>query len=415
MLLCSCTNSSVGYRRSSALKEVETTRTFYPTLRHPEMATDVGLSSGTSNKSSNNFQISKESFYTYLVHEGSIRTLVVNKEGTIAISGGSDGRVVLSSVKSFPKLIQEKKNRFVESKTLLLGAKPIQALALSPDGELLAVAQSSSVIVYSIPEHKIINRLTRLDGRVTALSWDPKGELLILGRATGDVYVWNILKKAADGDDLELYQGLSSPITKVLVHPSGRVFFIADSDGHVTLWRLLRAELEMGLLDENAIVDRDFKGNLKTAIAALGVRIEDLYINKEGSRLFAATTDGKIHSWKIRGLVAGKPLIVEKQAIFSVSGISTEELPKLLVVAGRSQRLRFWCQNYSPTEEGIPEPVAESDVFAHPLSHIRIGAEGGVLWAAQKTGNLLAFDPSQLSNMHSIKNRFSLCQDAAAN
>ena len=79
----------------------------------------------------------------------------------------------------------------VWTKILLRGSKPVLALDLSPSENFLALVQSSVLSVYDLDRDQVVNVLTKVNGRITAVAWDPREELIALGLADGTVYIWH--------------------------------------------------------------------------------------------------------------------------------------------------------------------------------------------------------------------------------
>lgn len=367
-------------------------------------------------------QIQTENFLVHSVHQGQVNALVVSRSGLQAYSGGQDGNVVQSTiVEAKPSddsavrgelAATELPRRFIQTQTILVGQKPILALGLSPDERKLLVSQFSSVIVFDLDTKEITNRLTQVEGRVLSLAWDPKGELVLLGRANGDIFAWNLVQGTDAGEDsvdaLERYEGSSSPIVRLLFHPAGRAFFSAERNGGIYLWRLLRTEGELGIRDEEAIVDEDKAGKMRKVVANLASEVEDIWLDSTARTVFAAAVDGNLYRFKVRGAKELDKIAVGTGAVFSVEGLALHDEagsePDLHLVAtsGKEQRIKFWCQS------GL---VAQSVLFRNPPTILRSGKTAPILWAGEKTGNLLTFDADLLVNSPAWRARVLNCKD----
>ena len=453
-------------KESSGLQVEENSNTIVHQLAHPI----EGHIKALPRKYTKEPEISMRMFLTHRAHSGQINALAISRFGDEAFSGGQDGKVVRS------RIISHESNRAaksVETRVLAAGKRPILSLSLSPDESMLAVAQFSALSIYDIRKNKIIHRLDRIKGRILSLAWDPRGELLALGRANGDVYVWKVDRGLHAGENnteaLEQYGSGSSPIVALQFHPSGRSFFSAERRGIVSFWQLLRTEEELGMLDKRALIDRSRRGKQRVVLAQLASRIEDIWQNQDGSNLFISTAEGNVYRWLIRGAQNDGALFVGSDASGSIYGMSLaskKEKTPLLITSGRGQRLKFWCQRFEvdendpryaiygttgvqvieeeppePAESGpnLPpevvgdlEPLSESDekneveaetpplngfigrsaLFAGPLTLLGSGSRSTLLWAAEKTGNLLTFDASSLLNSPRWRGRMDLCRAA---
>ena len=473
-------------RKDFSLEPVAEPKTIVHPITHPIPA----LHNEYGKKTDPLPEISPDYFLVNSVHQGQVNALAVSKDGQRAYSGGQDGKVVVSTLVQansessaagdavgFPK-------RFVESDSLLAGDKPVIALSLSPDEEKLAVSQFSSVAIFDLRNREVTNVMTRVKGRITALAWDPRGELLVMGTANGDVFVWNLKGSLLAGldnvDTLEEYQSATSPIVGLVFHPSGRAFFAAERSGGVYLWRLLRTEKELGLRDETALVDQEKKGGTRQRVGALKSEIADIWLDHSASHLFAAGADGTISLWKIRGLKRIDGFTIDVGSLFSMQGFRlprsgsfnasrSQAMVSLLAITGKNQRIKIWCEKpprnnasadsppavaeraaNSPEsnreeeyaraaeEPGSPDGsipnleaatsggsvpvsdpsasipqgfVAQSILFRNPLTIIRTGQDSALLWAVEKTGNVLTFDANLLVKSPIWMSRSQLCLD----
>ena len=158
-------------------------------------------------------------FNTHPAHTAQVNALVTTRDGKVVYSGAQDGTVTASYRSQLPN------NAFqITSELLLSGEKPILALALSDDERRLAIAQFSSVVIYDLDSEELVAKMTRVKGRILSLAWDPRSEAIALGRANGDVFLWNLAhgKDAARDSEraIELYQGATSPVAHIVFHPS---------------------------------------------------------------------------------------------------------------------------------------------------------------------------------------------------
>lgn len=400
--------------------------------------------------------LSRGQFLLHQAQSTQINALELARKASVAFSGSQDGLVVMSRIEAGAK---------VQTKTLLKGTKPILALALSKDERFLAVSQFSLISILDLETAQITAQLSRVNGRILSLDWDPRGELLAFGLANGQAYVWNVSgeAEAAGENDLravERYDSGSSQVIGLVFHPSGRSFYTAERGGGVFLWRLIRTERELGLRDSSAVVDAARIGRKLVQIARIPAAIEEIKLDKKREELLVAATDGVIYRWKIRGSKALDPLRLGVSAVSSLEPIAVNSL-NLLATAGRDQRVQFWCSAPQdavgertgpgrgvvvlPTASSTPqntelesssgldadllkllEPeksdtaagndefqlpsglIARSEVFRHPFTLLRFSEQGSLLWAAEKTGRLLTFDirsilrsPSSLARAHS--------------
>ena len=503
---------TVNPTQEPSVSGVEDLITVYPANTHVSLhpltipVSAISRTSSSEQDYLNSHEITMDKFRSFRPHLTEVTALEVEAHGQGVFSSGQDGKVIFSSLVSSSSgnaVVEiDSSEASIRSETVVSSAKPVLAISPSPDGRKLAVAQYSLVVIIDLKTRQVIQRMTRVAGQIWALAWDPQCSLLAIGRADGDIFVWNLTTGPRAGEDnleaLEEYSAGLSPVRQIVFHPAGRSFFAAEREGRVTLWQLLRTAHQVGTRDDQAVVDKAKIGRERMTVGGFRERFEDLWLDSKGNELFVSTSQGLIHHWRVRGLVYEGSFPVGRDAIFSargielsggtlerglskdaslwsrgtirrshLSGISTDyqgesdrlkkkkaffDSPdrgdlsaqyRLLVTSGREQRLKFWCQDLKEhpvelpgtklvvevpaevsAEQLTPIPmqpqaaetedllVGQSGVFAHPVSIIRFTARQSLLWAAQKTGNLLVFDAGTLLNSPVWSSRAERCVSA---
>ncbi|MCC6933945.1 MAG: hypothetical protein IT292_11960 [Deltaproteobacteria bacterium] len=370
--------------------------------------------------------IENTKFFSFAAHDGDITALIPTADGLGVFSAGADGKILYSYLVFKDQNTKDLATATLYVESLLASPRSVFALSLSPDGRYLAIGQFSLISVLDMQERRIIAELTRVEGRITSLAWDPEGKLIALGRAGGDIFVWPFKDEWIQAenrlDKLEHYSVGSSPIVKIIFHPSGRMFFTAEKSGGISAWRLLRTESEIGLRDEdNIVIDRKKEGNKRMAIGQIDGSIEDLYLVEGRNTLVASTSDGRLMWWKIRGAQKIQALNVGAESIFALVSYRRPDNKFILISTLRSQVIKFWCDIYTDkndqeqvfmqtpklkevefSQENINKYAlfAETPVFSSPVSFISHVNDSKVLWVAQKTGNLLAFNVEMLNDLN---------------
>ncbi len=232
----------------------------------------------------------------------------IRLEGNTAYIGGSDGSVYVASLAKAARNI-----RPMNLAKLMQSKRPILAIALSPSERFVAVAQFSAVIIIDLQTKQIAHTMTQVGGRILSLAWDPREELLLLGRASGETFGWRLAGSSAAGRDslnaLEQYGNAGgSPIVRLAFHPSGRAFVSAEQDGRISLWRLLRTEKELGLScsiilkniqpEHEPLIMNALK-NLNTTSSLHLLRLVFQFPDHEITQKFKSEFDQKFHTNKI--------------------------------------------------------------------------------------------------------------------
>ena len=364
-------------------------------------------------------------FFSFAAHSGDITALALSNDGLAVYSAGADGNIFYSYLVFADATRRDLATASLHIESLLSSPRSVFALSLSPDGRYLAIGQFSIVSVFDLQERRIIAELTRVEGRITALAWDPESKIIALGRAGGDVFIWPFQDEWIEAenrlDKIEHYAVGSSPIVKIIFHPAGRIFFAAEKSGVITAWRLLRTESEIGLRDEDEVItDRRKEGRKRVMVGQTGAPLEDIFLNEERDMIIAATADGRILWWKVRGLQQVQTINAGSDAVSSLGSYRRRDGKFILVTTQRSQVVRFWCdiytdkkaqeqmfletpklQNEELSQENINKfaLLAKTPVFSSPVSFVAHIPRSNIIWIAQKTGNLLAFDAEMLDNL----------------
>jgi WD40 repeat protein len=386
----------------------------------------------------------------FKVSDVDISAIDVTSSGQVAYVGTQDGSIYEIALRSSPS-----GQASATSRLIIKSPRPISSLALSPDGNRLAVSQFSQVSILDLQRTQRKLALNRVAGRLGALTWDPKGELVAFGRETGEAFVWNLTKVGGYGggnnvNSVEQY-GIASDasVVKIAFHPLGRSFYMLQQNGVVRQWRLLRTESELGLRDEWAVVDREPIAEQELIVGYMPGRGEDFKVSPDGDELVVSDSVGNIKHWRLRGLYPREDFfvgadsstafeILPRQQLSGKTGLKQDDV---IITAGRGFFLKANC--WSPyvrpdkssgqvkivTEEAQAEveekkaaivggllvsteepPEQEASVdeirstetskyllsrspnLTTPVSILKRGRDSAVLWGVQKKGTLLVFD-----------------------
>ncbi len=381
----------------------------------------------TNLPSVSNSLIPNSFFSSFELFSDEITALTVTKDGLHAFIGSDKGSIYLATINK----LENKNMQVVSAKELVLeqflkSERPILALALSPDGKYLAVAQFSIIIIYDLKKKEIVNKMTRVHGRIVSLAWDQKEELLAFGNSSGETYIWQMQGTKDAGRDslpaLEKYGDASgSPIDKLLFHATSRVLITAAKNNRVTFWRLLRTEKELGLRDEDAEIDSNNVGSKKAELPRLAANLEEIVAVENFTKLLVLTADGLINSFKIRGLEKLAELNVGKENSSSFKSVKviSDQNANLLILAGRSQKVRIDCGFPDTAKNNLENPTSfsskpsenlyESSVFSDPINKIYLAENTSILWITQKNGRLMTFDLQDLYKLPDFNRKIAQC------
>ncbi len=286
-------------------------------------------------------------------------------------------------------------------------AKPITAIAASPDGFWLATSSEQDVRIWDL-ENVQSRPGPALAGRAVAFS--PDGNTLAVGGADGTLWLWTVIKGdgraiardsqplgpiawhpdgkivtvgTADGRILEIDVATGKTVAQLKPHtgelaalalsPDGKTFASAGKDGVVAVWPLAdrrprqlavhaggaralvwaSADLLVSAGIDAQIHVHDLAGHKTLDLLGAGPTVA---LAATATQLAAAATDGKLRLWSLAG---GQPrvLIGHRASIAAVA--FSHDGGRLLSVA--EDRLRLW-----PLAE--PPPAPSGDALATWLS-----------------------------------------------
>lgn len=300
------------------------------------------------------WQLSQQQVTAFSVQKSGERVFIANRAGRV-----------------YALRHERQKSGSVLVQTPLLDmGRPVGGLSISPDGRYLAVAVVSRIVVVDLPEKKIVRLMATVKGRMSSLAWDPRGEILAIGGADGDVFVWDVFAEESifnfDSRRLERYSIAVSPVVRLVFHPLGRAFFAAEQDGRLALWRAFRTERELGIRDGYSLYDKRHQDPLFSELPALGSRIVDIGLSADSTLLLAVSEDARVVAWKVRGLKKIFEREVEGPALGSMDLIEQDVTSaRVFASSSRDQRFALYClkDDKAQTADGKPEVRSITDVL----------------------------------------------------
>lgn len=190
------------------------------------------------------------------------------------------------------------------------------ATAFTPDGRIAASGDArGQVKLWNMPEGTPLPCEISLDAPITALTFDPATDRLVLGTSDGRVNVW-----AMDGKSpLLSWEAHQHDVRRLAVSPVDNVLASAGRDHIVRLWNVKTGEeLQRGLL-----------GHHKPVV--------DAAFSVDGKNLATASLDGTVRIWSVS---TGRELLMLTLP-GPATGVSFLDANRLLVVGYEDQNLGF--------------------------------------------------------------------------
>jgi WD40 repeat protein len=199
-----------------------------------------------------------------------------------------------------------------------VGENEISSLALSSNGNILAVALEDGLIEMWDLSENLGRQVGSFNGDFlqwsgVALSRD--GLQMVASSSEGDILVWD----PTTGEKLSQWVGHSAAVPQIAFAPDGLLLASASADGSLILWDP-SPPVENLVLNDNLVC------------------IESMVFSPDGGLLAAACEDGNLYLWDTHSgqlmevLSAGSPIT---SVAFSPSG-------EVIAAASRDGFIRFW-------------------------------------------------------------------------
>jgi len=254
-------------------------------------------------------------------------------------------------------------------------AKPVTALAWSPDGKLVATARFAEVELRDAATLKPVRRLEKLPGKVNHLQFSSDGRSLITASGVaglfGEAAIWNV----ADGKLVRKFIGHRDTLYAAVLSPEGKHLATAGYDRQIILWSTADGRQVRRFSEHNDA-------------------IYDLAFSPDGAVLASASGDETVKLWHVasgrRLDTLGQPLAEQYSVAFSPDG-------RRVVAGGADNRIRVW-KFISRTQQKInPLLLAR---FAHegPITHLDFN-NGGKLVSVSQDGTIKLWETENFTEL----------------
>lgn len=157
---------------------------------------------------------------------GQVLALALAPDDPVLAVASANGTVAVWRVETSDGRVPE---RLVE----LRPGTPVDDLAFSPDGTLLAFPSGTDVVVWDLSARKDYGRVTRHDDAVTDVAFaPPDGRVLVSSDVARRVVLWDVSARRAIGEALEE----PTAVEAVAFRLDGAALAVGGRNGTVTLW-----------------------------------------------------------------------------------------------------------------------------------------------------------------------------------
>ena len=235
----------------------------------------------------------------------------------------------------------------------------INAIALSPAGDVLALARHGEVELQSLPARKTLHKLSGIRGSVNGIAFSRDGKLIAAAAGEaglfGEARVWN----TADGSLVKTFVGHKDSLYCVAISPDAKVLATGGYDNQIKLWSLGDGK-ELRTLDghNGAVFEVAFR--------------------PDGQVLASASGDRTVKLWDV---ATGERLDTLKESLKELYSLAFSPDGSRVAAAGVDNRIRVW-QVTPEAKEGTNSLL--HSVFAHELSVLRLAwsADGQTIASA---------------------------------
>jgi hypothetical protein len=197
---------------------------------------------------------------------------------------------------------------------------PVTALALSPDGKVLAAGGYNEVTLWDPSDGRLLGRIKRVAERTYGLAFSPDGKTLAVAGGVpgtlGEVRLCDVERR----DSGRVLGRIGDVMLAVRFSPDGKHLAAGGADNAIRVYALPGGAREL-LIEQHA----DW--------------VTDLAYSPEGSKLASASRDRSARVFDAKTGAMQAAFLGHEEAVFGV-----EWLPggKALASAGRDRKVRFW-------------------------------------------------------------------------
>ena len=171
--------------------------------------------------------------------------------------------------------------------TLSKGKGAVFAIAISPDGQLLASGsggewsllggKENAVRIWNLESEELLYNLTRHSEASTAVAFSPCGQVLASGSQDQTIKLWDI----SNGQQLRTLEQHSYTVNSVTFSPDGQLLASGSEDGTIKLWEVSN-------------------GEQLRSIDSLSSEVYSVAFSPDGQRLAIGSMDQTIKLWEVR-------------------------------------------------------------------------------------------------------------------
>ncbi|CAD5942208.1 putative WD repeat-containing protein alr3466 [Planktothrix tepida] len=159
---------------------------------------------------------------TIAAHSSWVKALAISPDGKVLASGSNDKTIRLWDLKDGNRM------RTIEGHT-----EAVNAIAFSPNGQILASGSDDRTIrLWGSETGSRLLTITGHEGAINTLAFSPDGQTLVSGGTDRLIRFWNL----QTGTRKRSISGHEGTITALVYSPDGKTLISASDDGTIRLW-----------------------------------------------------------------------------------------------------------------------------------------------------------------------------------
>jgi WD40 repeat protein len=235
------------------------------------------------------------------------------------------------------------------------------ALDISSDGEIIAVATLQDGIQIWQRDGKLLNTLKGHQGPVIGVAISPNGELIASASGDTTVKLWR-----SDGTLLKTLKGFKSTTGQVKFSPDGKLIISSGTDGTIKLWRS--------------------DGTLLKTWTGHGASVQQVVFSPDGQLIASASENGTVKLWQRDGTL----LTTFSDIQSPVLSIAFSPDGKTLATGNGDGQLELWLRDGSLLRNFTAHDAAINALAFSPNGQIIVsGSDDKMLKFWSKDGTAL--------------------------
>ena len=127
-------------------------------------------------------------------------------------------------------------NRLQEKGSFKEAALPVESVAFTPNGRVLAASQSRQINLWNLSTGQLQDTLVGHSGEVRAIAISPDGRILASGGADNSIRIWDL----ATSELLGTLNKNDDEILSLTFSPDGKILASGGANGTIKLWQVAR-------------------------------------------------------------------------------------------------------------------------------------------------------------------------------